>query len=211
MSNENLKNRDGAVFFDEKDGNEKEMKETLKDKDKKEKDNIQKNSHHKKDKHHKHQQEDKTDYLEDLQRLQAEFDNFRKRTAKEKAQIKEFVAEEILVNLLPVFDNFNRAVESFEKTENLPSAFVEGVKMIYNQLKDVFKKYGVQEINAVGEKFNPEIHEAVGTEEAEEEGIVLKELQKGYKIGSRVIRPSSVIVSKKKKEVSSSSDSDSEN
>ena len=153
---------------------------------------------HKKEKHERSKKHKKEDYLEDLQRLQAEFDNYRKRVAKEKLLLKQYVVEEILSELLPVLDNFSRALESFKENEELPEVFVEGVEMIYNQLIGVFKKYGVEEIKSVGNKFDPNIHEAVGMEESDDDGIVLKELQKGYRIGEKVIRPSSVIVSKKK-------------
>ncbi len=153
---------------------------------------------HKKEKHERSKKHKKEDYLEDLQRLQAEFDNYRKRVAKEKLLLKQYVVEEILSELLPVLDNFSRALESFKENEDLPEVFVEGVEMIYNQLIGVFKKYGVEEIKSVGNKFDPNIHEAVGMEESDDDGIVLKELQKGYRIGEKVIRPSSVIVSKKK-------------
>lgn len=140
--------------------------------------------------------EEKEDYLAHLQRLQAEFENFRKRTDREKQMIRQYVLEEFVADLLPVLDNFHRAMDSFSQAEEAPFAFVEGVKMILDQFLDIFKRYGVREIKSVGEKFDPLLHEAVGAEESDkEDGMIIKEIQKGYVINDRVIRPAAVIVS----------------
>jgi len=138
------------------------------------------------------------DYLEHLQRLQAEFDNFRKRTAKEKLLLRSYVLEETVAGLLPVLDNFRRAMDSFGEGSAVAKSFIEGVEMIYMQFNDVLKNLGVSEIKALGEKFDPTIHEALGAEESQDEdNMVVKEIQKGYRLHERVIRPAAVVVSKK--------------
>ena len=138
------------------------------------------------------------DYLEHLQRLQAEFDNFRKRTAKESLMLRSYVLEEVVAGLLPVLDNFRRAMDSFKEGSSVAPSFVEGVGMIYKQFNDELKNLGVSEIKALGEKFDPTIHEALGAEESQDEdNIILKEIQRGYRLNERVIRPAAVVISKK--------------
>ncbi|MCK5707370.1 MAG: nucleotide exchange factor GrpE [Candidatus Aureabacteria bacterium] len=141
--------------------------------------------------------EQNTDYLDHLQRLQAEFDNFRKRTVKEKQMFRNYILEEFVANLLPVLDNFGRAMASCNDKDASSNPFIEGVKMIYTQFVEVLKGYGVEPIKAIGEVFDPAFHEAVGTEESiSDEHTILKEVQTGFKINERVIRPSAVIVAK---------------
>jgi molecular chaperone GrpE len=140
------------------------------------------------------------DYLEDLQRLQAEFDNFRKRSVKEKQALRDFAIEEVLAGLLPVVDNFQRAMRSMEEAKDVPAVFRDGVQMIYRQFLETFRNFGVTVINSVGEKFDPNRHEAVGSEESDgEDHIILREVQQGYAIGERIIRPAAVVISVAKK------------
>ena len=141
--------------------------------------------------------EKEENFLEHLQRLQAEFDNFRKRTIKEKQWLRSGVLEEVFAGLLPVIDNFQRALDSSKQKESMSSSFMQGVEMIYSQLMDILKGYGVVPIKALGETFDPSVHEAVGSEESEqEENTIIREMQVGYCLKERVIRPSVVIVAK---------------
>ncbi|MFH1638570.1 MAG: nucleotide exchange factor GrpE [Candidatus Woesearchaeota archaeon] len=139
------------------------------------------------------------DYLEQLQRLQAEFENYRRRVDKEKQEIAKYAKEELVVKLLEVMDNFERATEAMEKTESLED-FKTGVRMIFTQLHKVLEEEGLKAISSVDEPFNPHEHEAIGKEDSDkDENIVIKELQRGYMLKDKVIRPSRVIVSGGKK------------
>lgn len=130
-----------------------------------------------------------------LLRLQADFVNFRKRTEKEKESTVIYALESFICNLLPVIDNFQRAIESEEEHEN---SFFKGVEMIYQQLIKVFEDNGVKEIKSQGEEFDPNLHHAVFAEESSEfdSGKVIEVLQKGYMLKDKVIRPSMVKVAK---------------
>lgn len=131
-----------------------------------------------------------------LLRVQAEFDNFKKRSQKEKEADRKYKAENLVTELLPAIDNFERAmqVEVTDETKGL----VDGVSMVYNQIKDALKSQGVEEIESVGQPFDPNIHHAVmqAEDEQAESDTVIEELQKGYKLKDRVIRPAMVKVSK---------------
>ena len=125
-------------------------------------------------------------------RTLAEYDNYRKRTIKEKESIYPEAKAVVVEKFLPVIDNFQRAIDSAENKD----AFYEGVVMLKKQMDEVFVALGVEEIKAVGEEFNPEFHNAVMHIEDEESGenIIVEEFQKGYKIGERVVRHSMVKV-----------------
>lgn len=127
-------------------------------------------------------------------RLQADFDNFRRRTRQEKEELSSVVAQDILLQLLPVVDNFERAMTSGQTQE--AAALLSGVEMIYRQFAQVLEKCGLEPIEAVGKEFDPQQHEAVMRMASEEhaEGTILAELQKGYQVRGRVIRPSMVQV-----------------
>jgi molecular chaperone GrpE len=135
------------------------------------------------------------DYLDKLQRSVAEFDNFRKRTIKEKASMYENGSKDVLEKILPVIDNFERAFLSVDD-EIKENGFVEGIDMIYKQLMGVMSELGVEEIKALGEEFNPNLHHAVTHEENEEygENEVVEVFQKGYMIKESVLRYSMVKV-----------------
>ncbi|WP_163970049.1 nucleotide exchange factor GrpE [Oceanobacillus halotolerans] len=141
-------------------------------------------------------QKEKDQANEKMLRIQAEFDNFKKRTQKEKEAASKYKAQDIITELLPAIDNFERALQ-VEVTETTAS-FVEGMTMVYQQLKDALKAQGVEEIETVGKPFDPTIHHAVMQIEDEEQGsdIVVEELQKGYILKDRVIRPAMVKVNK---------------
>jgi len=135
------------------------------------------------------------EYFNYLQRLKAEFDNFRKRTVKEKEEISKYASERIISSLLPVLDNFERALESAKKNKDFDS-FSQGVEMIFRQFMKILEEEGLRPIEAVGKPFDPNLHEAMFREESDqEENIILEELQKGYYLKDKVIRPSRVKVS----------------
>lgn len=130
-----------------------------------------------------------------LQRLQADFNNFRKRTEKEKADISTFANEKLICELLLVLDNFERALDSNDDKE---AEFYKGVSLIYKQIIDTLNKFGLETIESDNEEFDPNFHHAVMQEEVEdvEPQKILETFQKGYKLKTRVIRPSMVKVSK---------------
>lgn len=131
-----------------------------------------------------------------LLRLQADYDNFRRRTRQEKEDFAKYASSEVVEKLLPVLDNFDRALAA-GRSGNDYEALIKGVDMIYRQFKQVLEQVGLSEMNAVGQPFNPEYHNAVMKVEDEEheEGIVLEELQKGYMFKDKVLRPAMVKVS----------------
>ncbi|MBP3604658.1 MAG: nucleotide exchange factor GrpE [Lachnospiraceae bacterium] len=139
---------------------------------------------------------EKVDELEDkVKRQMAEFDNFRKRTEKEKAAMFETGAKSVIEKILPVVDNFERGLATIPE-EDKGSAFTNGMEMIYRQLMTELEKMEVKPIAAVGEEFNPEFHNAVMQVESEEyeSGVVAQELLKGYTYRDTVVRHSMVAV-----------------
>lgn len=138
----------------------------------------------------------KIDELEDrVKRQMAEFENFRKRTDKEKAMMFETGAKSVIEKILPVVDNFERGLATIpEDDEN--SAFANGMKMIYKQMMDELEKLGVKPIEAVGQEFDPNFHNAVMQMESEEyeSGVVAQEMLKGYMYHDTVVRHSMVAV-----------------
>lgn len=130
-----------------------------------------------------------------LLRLQADFVNFRKRAEKEKESTIVYALESFACSLLPIIDNFERAIESEENKEN---NFYKGVEMIYQQLIKALNDNGIEEIKSLGENFDPNFHHAVFMEESDEyeEGKITEVLQNGYILKDRVIRPAMVKVAK---------------
>ncbi len=139
---------------------------------------------------------EKEDTYARLLRVQAEYDNFKRRSQKEKDAALKYKSQDLVSELLPAMDNFERAlqVEVNEQT----ASFVEGMTMIYNQLKESLKSQGVEEIASTGETFDPNLHHGVMQVEDEEveSNTVVEELQKGYMLKDRVIRPAMVKVNK---------------
>lgn len=125
-------------------------------------------------------------------RLMAEYDNYRKRTAQEKIAIYPEATAKAVEAFLPLADNFERALNA----ETADEAYKAGVKMIYNQLVDTFKKLGVEIIDRTGEEFDPQVENAVSqiVDENLGDNVVAQTLQKGYKLGDKIIRPAMVIV-----------------
>ena len=136
------------------------------------------------------------DELEDIKdrhtRLIAEFDNLKKRSAKERENLYGSIMGDVISSLLPVMDNLEKATEAESKDEE----YKKGIELVLKQFKDVLSTNGVTEIEAVGQPFDPSIHEAVSSIQDENLGekIVAQEYRKGYKIGNRVIRHSMVVV-----------------
>ena len=126
-------------------------------------------------------------------RLQADFENFRRRTMKEKEELAAVITQNLLTDLLPLLDNFERAM-AVEQTD--VEAFQKGVEMIFTQLREVLDKHGLENIEADGQLFDPNIHQAVMRVENPdvEDGTITQVLQKGYQAKGRVIRPAMVQV-----------------
>lgn len=129
-------------------------------------------------------------------RLMAEFQNYKKRVAKEKNDIREYATEKLVMELLPVLDNFERALAA--SAEDDPAGYAKGMELIFTQMVTELQKSGLTEVEAEGRDFDPTKHNAVMTEENEEleSGKVSKVLQKGYALNDKVIRPSMVAVTK---------------
>ncbi len=131
--------------------------------------------------------------LDRLARLQAEFDNYRKRSAREQQDFRDYALAEALKSLLPVLDSFDRALSTPERSSE---EFHQGIELINRQFHDALGKLGVQPIEAQGEPFDPNLHQAVQmveTDEAEDHHV-LDELQRGYKLKDRLLRPAMVRV-----------------
>lgn len=137
--------------------------------------------------------------LEDkVLRQSAEFANYKKRREEETARMLKYSNEDIVKELLPIIDNFERAIDmDDDNLEDEVSKFLSGFKMIYCNMNQILEKYGVTEIEALHKEFDPNIHQAVMTEARDgvASGIVIEVLQKGYRLKDRVIRPSMVKVS----------------
>ena len=135
------------------------------------------------------------DWKDKYLRLQAEFDNFRKRTLREKMALIESGGSDVWKAVLPVLDDMERAIAASEKSEDI-SALREGEKLIYNKFIDIMRQKGVVEIEALDTEFNPDLHEAVARFAAGEEksGKVIDVVQRGYKQGEQVLRYTKVVV-----------------
>ena len=129
-------------------------------------------------------------------RLQAETDNFRKRLSREKDEFSQYANERLFKELIPIFDNLERALED---PSNDIKILNEGLEMILKQFSSFLKKENVELINAIGEKFDPTVHEVLTSEESSEheENTIISQFVKGYTINNRVLRPSQVVISKK--------------
>jgi molecular chaperone GrpE (heat shock protein) len=128
-------------------------------------------------------------------RVKADFMNFRARIERDSARMKTLAAESAVLNLLPVLDNLDRAIDSAESRRG--EALLEGVQMVRSQFFAALQSMGLEEVPALAETFSPEIHEAIlvsGVEDPAEDGKILEVLQKGYRLGDRLVRPSKVRV-----------------
>jgi molecular chaperone GrpE len=132
------------------------------------------------------------DLIDTLQRLQADFDNYRKRAARDPDAVVARAGERIVKELLPVLDDLERALEAAEQHEE--AKLEEGVKLVYRQLEQLLEREGLAPVATDG-MFDPHVHEALLTQpSAAEEGAVIEVLQKGYRLGDRVLRPARVVV-----------------
>ncbi len=142
---------------------------------------------------------------ERLLRTTADFDNFKKRAAREKIEAAQYANYSLIQKLLPVLDNFEMALAAAQNTkEQKNDSLQSGVAMIQQQLKSALAETGLEEINSAGQPFDPNFHEAISEQESAEvaEGNVLQQLRKGYKLKERLLRPATVIVAKKPAEKS---------
>lgn len=132
-----------------------------------------------------------------LARTMAEYQNYRKRVEKEKQDLMKYANEKIMKDLIQVHDNVERAIGAMDKENEALTSVINGVEMIKKSFDDILERYGISEVDAVGQPFNPDHHHAVMTEEREgvEANTVLEVFQKGYKLHEKVIRPSMVKVS----------------
>jgi molecular chaperone GrpE len=135
--------------------------------------------------------EEKNKYL----RLLADYDNFRRRATLDKEALQKYQSQNVLTNLIPVLDNFSRAIAVEAKSDEART-MMEGMDMIYRSLVDALKSEGLVEIEALDQEFDPNYHQAImtGNEEDKPSGVVLEEMQKGYILKDRVLRPSMVKV-----------------
>ena len=144
------------------------------------------------------EEKEKTEkYLTNWQRSQADFSNYKRRIEQERGEIVEFANSTLILNLLPILDDLERAFTSLPE-QFTKLSWIDGIKLSYNKLKATLEVQGLSEIKAKGEKFDPHLHEAVMRQEGEE-GMVIEEIQKGYKLKDKVIRPSMVIVGESNK------------
>jgi molecular chaperone GrpE len=135
---------------------------------------------------------ERDEYLNDLKRVAAEFENYRKRAARDQAGFAERANERLVKDLLPVLDDLGRALQAAEQHEE--AKLEEGVRLVHRQLAELLRKEGLAEIETDG-KFDPHVHEALLTQPSEApEGTVIDVVQKGYRLGERVLRPARVVV-----------------
>ncbi len=136
-----------------------------------------------------------------LIRLHAEFDNFRKRSSREKVEFCKYAQEKLMQELLPIMDNFDSAFLAVNKIEQNQSikSFIDGISISYKSLKDVLAKEGLREINACGEQFNPSVHDAVQMIECTDhpDECIIEEIQKGYYLADKILRHPKVKVAKR--------------
>jgi molecular chaperone GrpE len=142
-------------------------------------------------------QRQRDDYYDRLLRKTAEFDNYRKRIDRERQQVTEAAAADLLAELLPLVDDLERALRADPGSEGV-DAYRRGVELIHKQLLDVLRKRGVRSVDSVGTDFDPHFHQAVSHEavEGRRDGEVIEEFRRGYMLGDRLLRPAMVKVAK---------------
>ena len=140
--------------------------------------------------------QEKAALYDQLLRRQAEFENYRRRVDREKAEFHARARGEVLLELLPVVDNFERALSSLPKREADAAGLRHGLELIHKQLKDALTKFGLEPVESVGQVFDPHLHEAVTIEPTDEheENTIIEEFQRGYKLGEKLLRPAKVKV-----------------
>jgi len=155
------------------------------------------------------EQEAKASYDRFL-RVSAEFENYKKRAAREMDDFRKFANENFVKAMLPVIDNLDRAIETSSRDQQANSSVVEGVSMTIKEILKVFEQFNVQSFESLGKTFDPNFHQAVMQEETEDylENTVIHELQKGYMMHDRLLRPAMVVVSKTKADPESQENDD---
>ena len=137
-------------------------------------------------------QAERDELFDRLQRLAAEFDNFRKRTAREQAALSDRAGERLVKELIPILDDLGRALEA--AAEHQEAKLEDGVRLVHRSLSELLARQGLSEIETDGQ-FDPHVHEALLSQPSdEEEGSVIEVVQKGYKLGDKVLRPARVVV-----------------
>jgi molecular chaperone GrpE len=139
---------------------------------------------------------ERTILYDQLLRRQAEFENYRKRIERERAETFQRSRADLLLEMIPILDNLERALLSLEESEGDPEATRHGVALIHKQFKDTLTKFGLRPVESLGCTFDPHVHEAVTIEPTDEhqENTIIEEFQRGYKIGDRLLRPAKVKV-----------------
>ncbi len=152
---------------------------------------------------------ERDEFLDLLQRLRADYANYQKRVHKERESDRRYAAVPLITELLNVLDNFERAIDAAEAEEASPG-LLHGIRMIYEQLLDTLQRHGVQQIEAEGQPFDPDAHEAVTKQETDHvpPGTVIRVLQRGYKLHDRVVRPAKVAVADRPEGAGQVSESD---
>jgi len=137
-------------------------------------------------------------YLDYLKRLKAEFDNYKKRNLKEQGKKITLFSEDLIKQFLPIVDDLERALDTVKRAKDVTN-FVQGVEIIFNQLKNTLEKQGLEQIKAKGKLFDPHLHEAIMKVELDEyaDNIIVEEMRRGYKLKDRVLRPTMVKVNKR--------------
>ena len=140
------------------------------------------------------------EHWERLLRTTADFDNFKKRAARERTEAIQFANSALLQKLLPVLDSFEMALAAAQNAKDEKTTSLQtGINMVQSQLKNILLEAGLEEIDAAGKPFDPALHEAVSQQETTDvpEGTVVQQIRKGYKLRERLLRPAGVIVAKK--------------
>jgi molecular chaperone GrpE len=142
-------------------------------------------------------EQEKNELADRLLRTMAEFDNYRKRVTREKEGLVKYGIERIALEILPVVDNFERALEQSQQATDVDPV-IDGLKMILKQLVTALEKFEIKPFNSIGEQFSPEIHEAMAQQDHPDhaDNTVIEQLQKGYMLGKKMLRPARVIVSR---------------
>lgn len=155
-------------------------------------------------------QEQSRETYDRLLRLSAEFDNYKKRTSREMRDVIRYANEKILKELLLVVDNLERAIDSANQDNASEDSLIQGIDLTLNEVLKILKRYDVQPVKALGESFDPAFHQAMMQQEVDDApaNMVIQEMQKGYVMHDRLLRPAMVVVSKAKDTNSSDSDSD---
>lgn len=199
MTDEKNIHDQGQVAGEVKETACEEQKETVTDKEENKKEDKKEDKKSKKDKTHEQIEklEKEVAEMKDKHlRLQAEFDNFRKRTLKEKMELLKSGGESVLASVLPVIDDLERALDAFGKMED-ENPFKQGITLIYNKFYEFLKQNGIKEIDAKGKEFDTDLHEAITKIPAPSEelkGKVVDVVQKGYLLNEKVIRFAKVVI-----------------